>query len=112
MWPPWGLTQTSFGSPCFISRYRSAIGCWLSRSPLTRSIGADGRSSMPRARRERRPVGEEFAHRLRAVDRSACRVDIEKILAGRESLFLPLWRVVLVDADAVHYRAAQAVLLG
>src|SRR5436309_2447127 len=42
MWPPWGLTQTSFGSPCFMSRYRSAIGCWLSRSPLTRSIGADG----------------------------------------------------------------------
>src|SRR5437660_1459380 len=54
MWPPWGLTQTSFGSPCFMSRYRSAIGCWLSRSPLTRSIGADARSSMPRASRERR----------------------------------------------------------
>src|SRR2546430_8071565 len=62
MWPPWGLTQTSFGSPCFMRRYRSAIGCWLSRSPLTRSIGADARSSMPRARRDRKSTRLNSSH--------------------------------------------------
>ena len=72
------------------------------------------RSLQHAARKERKTgaVGEELVHRPGAVDRGARRVDVEKILAGREGFFLPLGRVVLVDADAVHHRAAQAVLLG
>src|SRR5581483_11717429 len=49
---------------------------------------------------------------LRAVDRRACRVEVEEIFAAGERLLLPLRREVLVDADAMHYRAADAVLLG
>src|SRR5712671_3170590 len=47
MWPPPGLTQAPLGDPACSIRSRSAIGTWASLSPLTSSMGAEGRSIRP-----------------------------------------------------------------
>src|ERR1700730_14346604 len=47
MCPPPGLTQASLGEPACSNMSRSAIGTWVSLSPLTSSIGAEGRPIRP-----------------------------------------------------------------
>src|ERR1700704_1368164 len=47
MWPPPGLTQASLGDPECSIRSRSAIGTWVSLSPLTSSMGAEARPIRP-----------------------------------------------------------------